>query len=65
MYIPIKTVIEPSIHSNLKVDMLASDERELQIQVEKGEFDDFFFDLNIDEAIKLRAGLDEFIAGRE
>ena len=64
MYIKLKTIIEPTIHSSIKVDILASDKTELQIQVEKSEWGDFFFDLTLSDAIKLREGLNEFIAER-
>ena len=65
MYIPFKKVIKPTIHSNMKINMVAENESELQIQIEKSEWDDLFFDLNIEDAVKLQKGLDEFIAGRK
>ena len=66
MYIAKKRIIDyESTLSSLNVDILAVDHTEIQIQVEKSHWEDFFFDLSIEEAIKLRDGLNEFIYGGE
>jgi hypothetical protein len=59
-YIPLKTVIEKSPFSKLKLDVVASDPSEIQIQFEYG-WTDEFFDLSVEEATKLRDTLTEFI----
>jgi hypothetical protein len=64
-YIKRKNIIDKTIHSPLIVDMVAIDNTELQLQIEKNDFDDFFFDLDVNQAIKLRNGLNEFIKNRK
>ena len=64
MFIKKKRVVKESIFCKLKIDILASDKTELQIQVEKSEYDDFFFDLSVEQAVALRDGLNQFIDGR-
>jgi hypothetical protein len=64
-YIPLTKVVEKTPFNNLEVDIVASDNSELQIQVTKQPFDeDYFFDLSVEEVVKLRDGIDKFIAGR-
>jgi hypothetical protein len=64
MFIKKTKLVSKSIHSSLEIDILASDSSELQIQVEKSEWEDYFFDLSIEQAIALRDGLNLFINGR-
>lgn len=59
-YIPLKTVIEKSPFSKLKLDVVASDPSEIQIQFGYG-WTEEFFDLSVEEATKLRDTLTEFI----
>ena len=59
-YIPLKTVIEKTPFTKLKLDVVASDPSELQIQFEYG-WTEEFFDLSVQEATKLRNALTEFI----
>jgi hypothetical protein len=59
-YIQLKTVIEPSTFSKLKLDVVASDPYELQIQFKTG-WTEEFFNLNPEQAEKLRDALNEFI----
>ena len=64
MFIEKTKLVSKSIFDSLEIDIIASDESELQIQVEKSEWDDFFFDLSVEQAIALRDGLNCFIDGR-
>lgn len=64
MFIEKTKLVSKSIFDSLEIDIIASDESELQIQVEKSEWDDFFFDLSVEQAIALRDGLNRFIDGR-
>jgi hypothetical protein len=59
-YIPLKTIIEKAPFSNLTMDVIASDRSELQIQYKYGHIEEFI-DLSVEEAIKLRKALDDFI----
>ena len=60
-----ETIISKTPFNSLEIDILASDEFELQIQVEKSDWDDFFFDLSVEQAIALRNGLNKFINNRD
>lgn len=64
MFIEKTKLVSKSIFDSLEIDIIASDESELQIQVKKSEWDDFFFDLSVEQAIALRDGLNRFIDGR-
>ena len=64
MYIKKTKLVSKSVFNKLEIAILASDKYELQIQVEKSSFEDFFFDLSVEQAIALRNGIDKFIAGR-
>ena len=59
MYISKKTIVGKN-GGSMKIVVLAADDQEMQIQVEK-EYDDFFFDLSVEEAMALRDSLTEFI----
>jgi len=60
-----ETIIPKTPFNSLEIDIIASDEFELQIQVEKSDWDDFFFDLSVEQAIALRNGLNKFINNRD
>ncbi|WP_421977170.1 hypothetical protein [Roseivirga seohaensis] len=60
MFIKRKTIVEPTIHSSLEVKILAVTNKELQIQVDRGD-EDFFFDLHKTEVEDLRNAFNEFL----
>ena len=64
MYIKKTKLVSKSVFNKLEISILAIDKSELQIQVEKSSFEDFFFDLSVEQAIALRDGIDKFIDGR-
>lgn len=65
MFIKLTKLVSGSIFDTLEIDIIASDKNELQIQVAKSEWDDFFFDLSVEQSIALRDGLNKFIDGRD
>ena len=62
MFIKKKTIVNDSFKP-IKIDVLASDNTECQIQVET-EFEEFFFDLSQDAANSLRDFLTEFTSNQ-
>lgn len=58
MFIKKKMIVSDDFQG-IKIEVLASDKTECQIQVEK-QFDDFFFDLSVEAALSLRDFLTEF-----
>lgn len=65
MFIKKTRLVSDSPYGSLKIDILASDKSELQVQVEKNEYDDMFFDLSLEQVIAFRDGLNKFIDGRD
>lgn len=60
MIIKYKKIIEKSVHNDTEVSVVATTHNEIQIQVEKPD-EDMFFNLHIEDAVKLRYVLTEFI----
>lgn len=67
MFIKKKRIVDTRPFGSMTIDVLATDKNEIQIQVEKKKFfdDDFFFDLDLIDAIALRDSLNEFIDKRD
>lgn len=63
MYIPKKVIVEKDIHNSTEIAMIAVDEDEMQIQVEKS-YDSIFFDLSVDQAKKVKDGICQFLGGK-
>ena len=59
MFIKKKQIVNEGPFTKLKIEVLASDKTECQIQVET-KYDDFFFDLSVEAALSLRDFLTEF-----
>lgn len=61
--INIRTISNNIPSSKLRIDVVALDNSEIKFRVETHK--DFYFDLNLESAIKLRDTLNEFIADRD
>jgi hypothetical protein len=59
-YIPLTKVIKKSRNNRLEVSIVAVDNTEIQIQIDKG-WDDIFIDLSQEDATKLRDSLNLFL----
>lgn len=65
MFIKKKRIIDEAPFGRMKIDVLATSKNVMQIQIEKSDWDDFFFDIDPEQAIELRNSLNEFIDGRD